>query len=133
MKFSPRDRFVYDRLVELKQMLRQGDYPDCKGICGFIHLHTKNMDHSNRMIIDDAINAMKDIMSNWEGCSDSWEYPVPVSEEETSAEDAENIFSHLDEYEHWVGTDYSVRRLQLLDFTINQYIEWIAKDADKSN
>lgn len=129
MKLDACDRFVYARLVELKQMLRLGDYPDCKGICGFIHLHTKNMDHNNQMLIDGAINTMKDIMSNWEGCSESWEYPVPVSEEEHGAEDAENIFGYLDEYEHWVGTDYSVRRLQLLDFTINEYIEWIANES----
>ncbi len=125
------DRFVFAKLVDLKAMLRQGDTPACKGICGFIRLNYANMGEQNKGKIEDAICLMKDIMSDWPDASNSWEYPVPANIDQFDTDDAEHAFEYLDEQEHWTDTDYSNMRRNLLDFTINKYIEIIANE--KSN
>lgn len=122
------DHYVYDRLLELKAMLKLGDTPNCKGICGYIRLYYANLGQANKDKIEDAINRMKDIMSDWSGASNSWEFPVPVSCDHFDTDDAENAFNYLDENEHWTGTPYSDMRRKLLDFTINKYIEIIANE-----
>lgn len=121
------DKYVFEKLLYLKQILREGDYPDCKGICGFIRMFSDRLGENNQTRIEDAISRMKDIMSDWPLASNSWDYPISDGDSDDS-DDAANRFEYMDTNEHWCDTEYSEMRRQLLEFTINKYIEIFANE-----
>lgn len=122
------DRYVYDKLLYLQKILKEGDYPDCKGICGFIRMFSDRLGQFNKDGIEEAIGTMKDIMTEWPDASNSWEYPIP-GYDSLDSDEAEKLFEYMDTNEHWCDTEYANMRKQLLEFTINKYVEIFANES----
>lgn len=117
-------RFFLLKLKELDKMLDNGDYPDRKGICGYLQMFFNEQElppQPNLTAMYDALQYIKDIFTDWECFSGSYDYPVPaVLGLEDDREGAESAFEYLDVDEHWQGTDYSEARKEAVKYLIKE-------------
>lgn len=118
-------RFFLLKLKELDRMLDNGDYPDRKGICGYLQMFFNEHElepQPNLTLMYNALEYLKDWFTDWEYYSGNPDYPVPpfLDCDEDVYTDSETAFEYSDPVDHWIDTMYAEARRHLLKFIIRQ-------------
>lgn len=125
MKYEMQLRFFLLKLKELDTMLDNGDYPDRKGICGYLQSFFNEQElepKPNLKAMCLALDYLKDWMEDWDYYSGNPDYPVPpyLECDDDVYTESETAFEYNDSAEHWHNTLYAEARRSLVKFLIKQ-------------
>lgn len=116
-------RFFLRKLKELDNMLDNDDYPNRKGICGYLQMFFNEHElepQPNLTAMYDALQYLKDWMTDWEWYSGNSDYPVPPFLNcDDSYTEAETAFEYNDPVDHWINTQYAEARRELVKYLIH--------------
>lgn len=117
-------RFFLLKLKELDRMLDNDDYPDQKGICGYLQtfFNEQELDpQPNLTAMNQALYYLKAWMEDWEWYSGNSDYPVPpfIGCDEDVYTESETAFEYNDPVDHWHNTAYAEARRELVKYLIH--------------